>query len=165
MCFFKKTNYAEKLHLSLLDTVKQNGIKRVKTDFLSFDLLYFIKSDKWFGFTFHNDPRDNFVQIRIGKLYHVKDVMPRLFITGAYTDYIRKLNLDGVLSSKIPILEPLQNIKEVIKIVEETFKTIIEHIHLEIQDKEKERLQSYLKREIKDINELKQLDTKTIILE
>lgn len=158
-----KLDNTEKLHLSLTDIIKKYDIKRIKTDFYSYDLLYYIEPGKWFGFTYHNCPQDNFIEIKLGKLFTCKDAMPRFIITNGYNEYLKKLNLKGILNSRIPMLEPAANINEVIKIIQDTFETVIKNIALEVEDNERGRLQEYLIDEVRDINELQQLDRKIII--
>jgi uncharacterized membrane protein len=155
---------AEKLHLSLFDVVKKNRLIRVRSGFLSYDLLYFIKPGKWFGFTFHEDYRDNFIDIKIGELYHFSDFMPRLIIVGEYAENIKKLNAVGVTNSKIPLTENAsKNIKDALEIIENTFESVILNIDIESELAERKRLAPYLIKELSTFKDLKEVDKNAIM--
>ncbi len=160
----KRCPVAEKLHLSLKETVKKYEITRVRPGFLSYDLLYLIRPGKWFGFTFHEDYRDNWVDINLGELYHFSDYIPRLLVAGEYTEYVKKLNAEGIINSKIPLTENAsKNIKETVEIIIKTFEAVIANIAIEVKSPNKHRLTPYLIKELPTFEALKQVDKNAII--
>jgi hypothetical protein len=161
----KRCPTAEKLHSSLSGVLKKYEIVRVRTRFLSYDLLYLIKPGKWFAFSFNKDFRDDYIDLKVGGLYHFGDFMPRFVVVGEYAENIRRLNSEGIINSKIPILENAnKNIKENLEIIKNTFEAVIANIDIEIEyeKKEKERLSSYLIKEIQTFDELKEVDKNAV---
>lgn len=153
---------AEKLHAALSDILIRHDITRVRTGFLSYDLLYYIKPGKWFGFTSPTHPSDDFTVITVGKLYHFDDCIPRMVIAGDYSSYLKKLNELGITDVKIP-KEKRSAVKSWQKIIIETFPAVIENIGLEVEDDKEQRLRSYLIKELKTTDDLKTLDPHAVI--
>ena len=143
---------AKKLHNALSKTVEKYDIKLVKTKCLSYDLLYYIKPNVWFGFTYHNDHRDNFIDLRFGELYTFKDVIPRLVVIGEYFNQVKDLKF-------IPDLnDGDSNIKIVIEIIKLTFESVVMQDNFYVDIKEKERLSLYLSEKIIDIEQLEKIE-------
>jgi hypothetical protein len=171
---------AEELHSSLSGILKEHGIIRVRSGFYSYDLLYFIKPGKWFGFTFYEDYRDDYIDVKLGELYQIRDPIPRLIIPGGktikltattsliivgeYTENLKKLNVEGIINSKIPLLKKnaYKNIKDTVRIIENTFEAVVKNIDIEVEHTEKKRLTPHLIKELPTFEELKQIDKNAI---
>jgi len=160
----KRCRTAEKLHSHLSDIVERHGLVRIRSGFLAYDLLYFIKPDKWFGFTFNDDVRDNYIEVQLGELYHFRDCIQRLVIVGEYIEIIKKLNVKNLLNSKIPLLDNAhRNIAKTIEIIKNTFEVVIDNIDSVADNSRKNDLAAHLTKKIKTIDDLKQLDLNAII--
>ena len=141
----KPCPFAEELHLKLKAIADKYDITRVKTRFISYDLLYYIKPGKWFGFTFCKDYRDDYIELKLGNLYHyLGSSVPELEIIGGYTEKIIKLNTAGIINSKIPSFSR-KNIKDTMDIIQNTFESIINNLDSKIMKNEKEEVKDYLK--------------------
>ena len=128
-------------------------------------MFYYIKPGKWFGFNYHNECQDNFIEVNIGELFNFKDCIPRLIKTGEYNENIKKLNSENLLNSKILLLEQAnKNIKKTVEIIKNTFDIVIKNIDLEVEDKRKEKLKTHLIKSIKTFDDLKQIDLKAKII-
>ena len=154
---------AEKLHSNLSNTLGKHGIVRVWSGFQTYDLLYFIKPDKWFGFTFHEDYREGHIEIKLGELYHFRSFPMSFIIVGEYTKIIKKLNEKNLIASKIPPLRRgCKNVAKTVEIIENTFDAVIENIDVVFDDGKKMERSPYLIKKIKSIDDLKQLDADAI---
>lgn len=138
------------LHKGLSEIISKHGIKRVRSGFYSYDLLYYIKPDLWFGFSYHSHCRDNWIEISIGELYQFDDHMPRICIIGKHEEQVKKLNTIGIINSEIPKTEnAAKNINKTIDIIINIFDAVITNINAEVISQEKERLSSYLIKKLK----------------
>ncbi|MDR1697837.1 MAG: hypothetical protein LBR37_02855 [Erysipelotrichaceae bacterium] len=160
----KRNPTAEELHLCLVDIVKKHKLIRVRSGFLSYDLIYYIKPGKWFGFTFPDDYRDDYLEIKIGELYHFADLIPRLVIIGEYQEIIKQLNANGVMTSRIPLTKNAsRNLDNTLEIIINTFELVILNIETYHDQNDLPRMAPFLLKELPTFKELKEVDKNAIM--
>jgi hypothetical protein len=80
-----RSQYQSLIDRVLLATLTELNFRPVKLrDSISYEVL-FRKDDLWFGTSW--DLRDRYLDLDFGHLYWMKDVMPRVIITGHYSSF------------------------------------------------------------------------------
>lgn len=79
------TTYQKILDSSLAPKMESLGFVRIHLKDCMRPEVLFRKGDLWFGTSW--DYRDQYLELNIGGLYWLKDVMPRVVVLGEYSDH------------------------------------------------------------------------------
>ena len=150
-----KTEFHNLVDLELKSILLDLGFKEIiLKDLVQPEILYCNKR-LFFGATW--DSRDLYLQIDFGHLYWLKDVMPRVFVLGDYTNYCENLinyssqkNLNGVHRALKKVKETLSDYTN---IYNNKYKLILESYLKPKNNEYKETLREYIGKEV-EANEL-----------
>lgn len=81
--------YLKILEREVLPKLKSLGFVRVELKGCICPEVLLRKGDLWFGTSW--DYRDQYLELNVGDLYWLKDVMPRVVVLGEYSDHYQAL--------------------------------------------------------------------------
>ena len=108
--------YKDIFEKRLLPKMESLGFERIYLRDCMWPEVLLRKGDLWFGTSW--DYRDQYLELNIGGLYWLKDVMPRVVVLGEYSDHC------AAIKRMAPSAE--NYLKEVLALVEGTIKQVLQ---------------------------------------
>jgi len=122
----KKTEFQKEIDVVLKPKLLELGFQEIMLDHCMRPEVLFNNGRLWFSASW--DYRDQYLEIRLGHLFWIKDVMPHIIVLGDYVDYYSKLkdlptNTSNYLRTVVEFIR--DSIKDALIIYEDRYEAIL----------------------------------------